>query len=99
MFCETLIHIYRTDGNSASDSREATTQDLSLFPSLSFSEVEEYAKKSSGCENTAKAYKFFAEPGYLHDIKGKLTQVVYFPDTEYSLILLYAAPFSYIFSG
>ncbi|CAH3159330.1 unnamed protein product, partial [Porites lobata] len=26
-------------------------------------------RSSTGCESTAKAYKFFAEPGYLHDIK------------------------------
>lgn len=37
---------------------------------LSFGEVESYAKKESGCENTSKAYKFFAEPGYLHNVKG-----------------------------
>ncbi len=48
------------------------TQDLSSLPTLTFSDVERYAKDSSGCENTAKAYKFFAEPGFLHDIKCEL---------------------------
>ncbi|CAH3198683.1 unnamed protein product, partial [Porites evermanni] len=45
------------------------TVDLSRFPSLTFTDVEKYAASSTGCESTAKAYKFFAEPGYLHDIK------------------------------
>ncbi|KAK3743997.1 hypothetical protein QZH41_010797, partial [Actinostola sp. cb2023] len=45
------------------------TLDLTSFPGMSFTEVEAYSKTSSGCESTAKAYKFFAEPGYLHDIK------------------------------
>lgn len=46
------------------------TQDLQLFPNLTFAEVESYAKNSSGCTSTSKAYKFFAEPGYLHNIQG-----------------------------
>ena len=46
------------------------TQDLQLFPNLTFAEVGSYAKNSSGCTSTNKAYKFFAEPGYLHNIQG-----------------------------
>ena len=45
--------------------------DLSRLPKLSFTDVEKYAASSTGCESTAKAYKYFAEPGYLHNIKGK----------------------------
>ena len=48
------------------------TEDLSPLPDLSFVDVERYAKDKSGCQNTAKAYKFFAEPGYLHEIKCKI---------------------------
>ena len=33
-----------------------------------FTDVEKYAAVT-GCESTAKAYKYFAEPGYLHKIK------------------------------
>ena len=46
------------------------TQDLQLFPKLTFAEVESFAKNASGCTSTNKAYKFFAEPGYLHNIQG-----------------------------
>lgn len=49
---------------------DSTTQNLRLFPNLTFAEVESYAKNSSGCTSTDKAYKFFAEPGYLHNIQG-----------------------------
>ena len=45
--------------------------DLSRLPKLTFTDVEKYAASSTGCESTAKAYKYFAEPGYLHNIKGK----------------------------
>ena len=45
------------------------SKDLSKFPDISFTEFEVYAQKESGCEHTRKAYKFFAEPGYLHDKK------------------------------
>ena len=55
---------------STSNVSQTSTEDLTSFPDLSFAEVEGYAKNTSGCENTAKAYKFFAEPGYLHNIKG-----------------------------
>ncbi|PFX14395.1 Receptor-type tyrosine-protein phosphatase F [Stylophora pistillata] len=48
------------------------TQDLSLIPNLTFADVETYAKLKSGCQNTVKAYKFFAEP-YLHEIKVSYT--------------------------
>ena len=48
------------------------SQDLSLLPQISFADVENFAKKESGCESMAKAYKFFAEPGYLHDVKCEL---------------------------
>ena len=51
---------------------EGSSQDLTSLPDLTFAFVEKYAKDKSGCESTTKAYKFFAEPGYLHDIKGKL---------------------------
>ena len=46
------------------------SQDLSIFPLLTFDDVGQYAKKMFGCTSTAKAYKFMAEPGYLHEIKG-----------------------------
>ncbi len=46
------------------------TQDISLLPALTFEDVVKYSKDRSGCSNTAKACKFMAEPGYLHDIKG-----------------------------
>ena len=39
--------------------------DLSKFLDISFTEVESFAQKV--CEHTRKAYKFFSEPGYLHD--------------------------------
>ena len=42
------------------------SSDLSGIPLISSSEIEAYSKKESGCENTSKAFKFFAEPGYLH---------------------------------
>jgi len=45
--------------------------DLSKIPALTFGDVEEYAKMKSGCTSTTKAYKFCAEPGYLHNIKGR----------------------------
>ena len=45
------------------------SKDLTKFPDISFAEVEGYAQKASGCEHTRKAYKLFAEPGYLHDKK------------------------------
>lgn len=48
------------------------TTDLSSVAKLSFAGVENYSKKESGCENIAKAYKLFAEPGYLHELKGTL---------------------------
>ena len=50
---------------------EKESQDLSIFPALTFDDVGQYAKEMSGCTSTSKAYKFMAEPGYLHDIKGK----------------------------
>lgn len=56
---------------------DSPTQDLQLFPNLTFAEVESYAKNSSGCTSTNKAYKFFAEPGYLHNIQGVLRTFIY----------------------
>ena len=50
---------------------EKESQDLSIFPALTFDDVGQYTKEMSGCTGTSKAYKFIAEPGYLHDIKGK----------------------------
>ena len=43
----------------------AASGDLSGIPLITFSEIEAYSKKESGCENTSKAYKFLAEPGLL----------------------------------
>jgi hypothetical protein len=40
---------------------------------ITFTDVEKYAAAATGCESTAKAYKYFAEPGYLHKIKSKCT--------------------------
>ena len=34
--------------------------------------VGQYAKEKSGCSSASKAYKYMAEPGYLHDIKGNI---------------------------
>ena len=51
----------------------AVSVDLSAFPDLTISEVEPYAQKGSGCRHTTKGYKFFAEPGYLHDVKAELS--------------------------
>ncbi|XP_046841849.1 uncharacterized protein LOC124435961 [Xenia sp. Carnegie-2017] len=45
------------------------SKDISSLPNLTFAFVEKYAKELSGCQSTAKAYKFFAEPGYLHEMK------------------------------
>ena len=42
----------------------AASSDLSGIPLITFSEREAYSKTESGCENTYKAYKFFAEPLY-----------------------------------
>ena len=50
---------------------EGDSQDISAFPALTFDDVVRYSKEKSGCTTTSKAYKFMAEPGYLHDIKGK----------------------------
>ena len=47
------------------------TMDLTSFAELTFADVEG-SKKESGCENITEAYKFFAEPGYLHEVKGKI---------------------------
>lgn len=52
------------------------SKDISSLPNLTFAFVEKYAKELSGCQSTAKAYKFFAEPGYLHEMKGKLPIIV-----------------------
>ena len=46
--------------------------DLTSVAELTFADVEGYCKKESGCKNITKAYKFFAEPGYLHEVKGKI---------------------------
>ena len=46
--------------------------DLPHLPKLTFTDVEKYAARSTGCESTAKAYKYFAEARYLHNIKGKV---------------------------
>ena len=46
--------------------------DLSGFPPITFSDVEAYAKAKTGCTSIPKAYKFFAEPGYFHDLSGKV---------------------------
>lgn len=51
--------------------------DLSAFPDLTFGEVESYTKTASGCEHTAKGYKFFAEPGYIHNVKGELSSDIF----------------------
>lgn len=48
----------------------AVSADLSAFPDLTFSEVEAYAQKESSCRHTTK---FFAVPGYLHDVKGEFS--------------------------
>ncbi|XP_031559302.1 uncharacterized protein LOC116295589 [Actinia tenebrosa] len=48
--------------------------DISRLPELTFGDVEEYARKESGCSSTTKAYKFCAEPGYLHNIKVRYSQ-------------------------
>lgn len=53
---------------------DAVSANLSAFPDLTFSEVEAYAQKESGCRHTIKGYKFFAEPGYLHDVKVSYEQ-------------------------
>ena len=54
------LNRYRTD-----------TVDPLGFPFITFTDAEKYAASSKGCESTAKAYKFFAEPGYLHEVKSK----------------------------
>ena len=41
-----------------------------LFPRYHLVRLKVTRKTRSGCENTSKAYKFFAEPGYLHNVKG-----------------------------
>ena len=51
---------------------EDETQDLSVFPTLTFDDVGQYAKEKSGCRSASKAYKYMAEPGYPHDIKGNI---------------------------
>ncbi|XP_068700401.1 uncharacterized protein [Montipora foliosa] len=52
---------------------EGDSQDISAFPALTFDDVVRYSKEKSGCTSTSKAYKFMAEPGYLHDIKVNYT--------------------------
>ncbi|KAG1655018.1 hypothetical protein GQR58_024744 [Nymphon striatum] len=47
---------------------DSSSQDLRPFPELTFADVESFAKSMSGCTSTSKAYKFFAEPRYLHSI-------------------------------
>ena len=39
---------------------------------LTFDDVGLCAKEKSGCSSASKAYKYMAEPGYLHDIKGNI---------------------------
>jgi len=46
----------------------AGSSDLSGISLITFGEIEAYSKKESGFENTSKAYKFFAEPCYLHEV-------------------------------
>lgn len=46
------------------------TQDLSVFSTLTFDDVGQYAKEKFVCSSTSKAYKFMAEPDYFHDIRG-----------------------------
>ena len=41
-----------------------------LFPRYHLVRLKVTRKTRSGSENTSKAYKFFAEPGYLHNVKG-----------------------------
>lgn len=58
------------------------TTDISRLPDLTFGDVETYARSQSGCSSTTKAYKFCAEPGYLHEIKGIIfTYCVHIPNT------------------
>ena len=46
-------------------------QSTGRLRNINFSDVEKYASKLTGCStSTQKAYKYFAEPGYLHNIKG-----------------------------
>ena len=47
------------------------------FP-YTFDDVGQYAKEKSGCSSASKAYKYMAEPGYLHDIKGNINWLNYF---------------------
>lgn len=61
----------------ATSQDDQETQDISRLPALTFEDVVKYSKDRSGCSNTAKACKFMAEPGYLHDIK-----VIYNGDTS-----------------
>ena len=44
---------------------------MAKLPYISFSTVEEFYHDKSGAQSIEKAYKFFAEPGYLHNIQSK----------------------------
>lgn len=50
---------------------EGDSQDISAFSALTFDDVVRYSKDKSSCNSASEAYKFMAESGYLHDIKGK----------------------------
>ena len=46
---------------------------MSAFPALTFSDIEAYVLKKSGCKGTERGYQYFAEYGYLHGVEGKCT--------------------------
>lgn len=74
----------------ADPTSESSSQDLSSLPDLTFAFVEKYAQDKSGCQSTTKAYKFFAEPGYLHDIKGKSPCIfVFFVGLSLAISVIY----------
>ena len=60
MCCDNLNVIYHLFMD-LERGEESPTRDLKQFPDLTFAVVESFAKESSGCNSTSKAYKFFAE--------------------------------------
>ena len=51
-------------------SEQTSTKDLLSMPFLTFSDVEKFSGEVSSRAGIQKAYKFFAEPGYLFDYHG-----------------------------
>lgn len=55
----------------SSTTAQDRSKQVSIIPDLTFTDVEAFVLTQSGCTSTQKGYKYFAEPGYLHNIQCK----------------------------